>query len=261
MTLKTLDNALNLLRLFTNEKNEWGVRELAKELGINHTIVYRILTTFEKHGILMQNLETNKYQLGLRLLEYGMIIQESFSISDIIKPLMKKLAEETQETIFLTWLDGFEGVCLEIAESSQKVKLTTSIGSRTPLYGGAWGKAIMAFLPDEMLEAILKQGIEPLTPKTITSPEKLLENLREIKKNGWCYSVGEYSENVAGIAMPLFNIKNQVVASLTVAGPDYRIGPERVEFIVSRLTKCRNEIQTYLKNLRIVYNYNSPNKS
>lgn len=261
MTLKTLDNALNLLRFFTSEKNAWGVRELAKELDISHTIVYRILSTFEKHGILMQNLETNKYQLGLRLLEYGMIIQESFSISDIIKPVMKRLAEETQETSFLTWLEGFEGVCLEIAESTQRVKLTTSIGSRTPLYGGAWGKAIMAFLPEEMLEAILRQGIEPITSRTITSPEMLRENLNEIKNKGWCYSVGEYSDNVAGIAMPLFNSKNQVVASLTVAGPDYRIGPERVELIVNHLTKCRNEIQKYLQNLKIIYNYDSTNKS
>jgi DNA-binding IclR family transcriptional regulator len=100
LLLKSLDNALNLISYFTREKRAWGVRELAKEIGISHTIVYRILNTYENHGILIKNPDTNKYQLGLRLLKYGQIIRDAFSISDIIGPIMKKMAAETKETIF-----------------------------------------------------------------------------------------------------------------------------------------------------------------
>lgn len=253
MLLKNLDNALNLLSYFKSEKKTWGVRELAKEMDISHTIVYRILSTYEKHGILLKNPDTSKYQLGLRLLEYMLIIQDSFSISEIINPIMKKISEDTKETIFLTWLEGTEGVCIELAESSQRVKLTATIGSRTPLYGGAWGKAIMAFLPEEMTHAILNEGIDRITNKTITSPEKLVKNLEEIRQNGWCYSVGEYADNTAGIAVPLFNGRGQVVGSLTAAGPDYRIGPDRIEFILEHIRKGRDEIQKCLRSLNITY--------
>lgn len=253
LILKNLDTALHILSHFTNKKKTWGVRELAKELDISHTIVYRILSTYEKHGIIQKNTDTSKYQLGMKLLEYGLVIKESFGITDIILPIMKRLSEETQETIFLTWLDGDEGVCLEIAESTQKVKLTATVGSRTKLYAGAWGKAIMAFLPDEIIEANIAQGIEQITSKTIVSPEKLKENLRDIKEQGWCYSVGEYADNTTGIAIPLFNGNNQVIASIAVGGPDYRIGPERVDNIIKYLIKGRDEIQKYLLNLPITY--------
>jgi DNA-binding IclR family transcriptional regulator len=131
--------------------------------------------------------------------------------------------------------------------------LTATIGSRTPLYGGAWGKAIMAFLPEDMIYTLFDQGMEKLTANTITSPEKLLNDLKEIKQNGWCYSEGEYADNTAGIAVPIFNGRHQIVGSLTAAGPDYRIGPDRVGFILECLLQGRDEIQKHIQNLNFTY--------
>ena len=74
MTLKTLDNSLEVLKYFNKENPTWGVRELAKEMDISHSIIYRILATFEKQGFLIQNPETKKYELGLRFLEYGQMV-------------------------------------------------------------------------------------------------------------------------------------------------------------------------------------------
>lgn len=62
--LKTLDNALDLLKHFTREKPQWGVRELAKEMNISHTVVYRMLATFERYGFVKQEPKTKKYELG-----------------------------------------------------------------------------------------------------------------------------------------------------------------------------------------------------
>lgn len=247
--LKTLDNALDLLKHFTTQNPQWGLRELAKEMNINHTIVYRMLSTFEKHGFLIQNEDTKKYELGMKFLEYGTIIRQQFRFSDHVYPIMKSLSEQTGESIVLTWLDGLEGVVVEIAESSQQVKYAVSIGNRTPLYAGASNKVIMAHLPEEVQRSIIEKGLKPRTEHTITDVGKLASNLANIQRDGWAYSVGEYSDAIFGIAVPLFNQKQEVIASLTVSGPEHRMPSEKVAEVLQWLQNGRDDIQNILQKM------------
>ncbi|MEK5232239.1 IclR family transcriptional regulator [Lysinibacillus sp. FSL K6-0232] len=222
MTLKTLDNSLEVLKYFNKENPTWGVRELAKEMNISHSIVYRILATFEQHGFLIQNPETKKYELGLRFLEYGQMVKDKLNLSDFVLPIMRNVADTVKESVFLTWLDGADGVTVEIAESSQTIKFSVSIGTRTPLYIGASCKTIMAFLPEEKQQEIMDHGMKKLTPDTITDPAAMLADLEKIQQQGWCFTTGEYAHSVFGLGVPLFNSKKEVIASLTIAGPIYR---------------------------------------
>jgi DNA-binding IclR family transcriptional regulator len=245
MTLKTLDNALLVLKYFTKENPTWGVRDLAKEMAMNHTVVYRILSTFKEHGFLVQNHETNKYELGLKLLEYVTVIQQHLNISDVIYPVMKRLAAETEESAFLTWLDGTEGVYLEIVESPKSIKFAVSVGSRAPLYVGASNKIMMAFLPEDMQKKIIEKGLQPITNNTITNENELRKDLQQIRLQGWCHSTGEYSDDVTGLAIPLFNDQNSVIASLTLAGPGYRFTSKRIKELLPHLKQKGSEIQDY----------------
>jgi DNA-binding IclR family transcriptional regulator len=251
MALKTLDNSLDVLKYFTKQNPVWGVRELAKEINVSHSIIHRILSTYEKHGFLVQNPETQKYELGIKFLEYGRIVQDKLQLSDVIFPVMKKVSEETGESVFLTWLDGCEAVCVEIAESSQSIKFAVSVGSRTPIYVGASNKVMMAFLPKEKQETIMKKGLKPVTENTVVDPEKLSKDLERIRNNGWCFSVGEYSDSVFGLGVPLFNHKKEIIASLTIAGPEYRMPESKVPEALSVLIRGREEIQNHFNKLGV----------
>lgn len=190
MTLKTLDNSLEVLKYFNKENPTWGVRELAKEMNISHSIIYRILVTFESHGFLIQNPETKKYELGLRFLEYGQMVKDKLNLSDFVLPIMKNLAETIKESVFLTWLDGKDGVTVEIAEGSQTIKFSVSMGTRTPLHIGASCKVIMAYLPEDRKKEIMEHGMKRLTPETITDPAEMIADLEKIQQQGWCFSTG-----------------------------------------------------------------------
>lgn len=179
MTLKTLDNSLEVLKYFNKENPTWGVRELAKEMNISHSIIYRILVTFESHGFLIQNPETKKYELGLRFLEYGQMVKDKLNLSDFVLPIMKNLAETIKESVFLTWLDGKDGVTVEIAEGSQTIKFSVSMGTRTPLHIGASCKVIMAYLPEDRKKEIMEHGMKRLTPETITDPAEMIADLEK----------------------------------------------------------------------------------
>lgn len=248
MSLKTLDNSLELLKYFTREKPSWGVRELAKEMGISHSIVYRTLASFEKYGFLKQNPDSKKYELGLRFLEYGQMVKEKMRLSEIVYPIMKRLAEKAEESVFLTWLDKLDGVTVEIAESDHPIKYDVSLGTRTPLYVGASCKVIMAYLPKEKQQEIIDQGLKAFTKNTILDEDTLLQDLAEIKKRGWCYSAGEFSDAVFGLGVPLFNSQNEVIASLTICGPEYRVEEMNIEEALSELKKEASEIQGHLKH-------------
>ncbi|MDF2716876.1 MAG: IclR family transcriptional regulator [Paenibacillus sp.] len=244
---------MELLEYFTRDNPTWGVRELAKEIDMSHSIVHRILTTFESHGFLIQNKETKKYELGTKLWEYGSIIRDNLRISDVIFPLMQQLSAQTGESVFLTWLDYHEGICVEIAESTQKLKYAVSIGNRTPLYAGASNKVIMAYLPAEDKEAIIAKGLKPVTGKTIIEPAKLLQDLSVIERNGWAYSVGEYSDSIFGIALPVFTNKKEVVASITLAGPEYRMPESKLTEVLDIMRSKRDEIEDCLHKLSFSY--------
>jgi DNA-binding IclR family transcriptional regulator len=251
MSLKTLDNSLYLLEFFTRENPSWGVRELAKKCEMSHSVVQRILSTFEKKGFLMKDPQTLKYELGISFWEYGQMVQEKIHLDDLIHPILERISKKGGESVFFTVLDGREGVCMDIAESEQNIKYAISIGSRTQLYAGASNKVIMAFLPYDQQAMIIDKGLKPVTSHTIVNEEKLKKDLIDIRQKGWCYSVGEYTESVFGIAIPLFNYRNEVFSSLTISGPAYRASEDQIEPLLQLLKKEGAKIQDYFHRLRI----------
>lgn len=249
MILKTLDNAIQVLNCFTKEKKAWGVRELARELKTSHTAINRILKTYEKNGFLTQDKESKKYYLGLKFVEFSQIIRERMSITEDILPVMEKISELTKESIFLTWKENKEGVTLAIAESEERIKFSVSIGTRTPLYVGASCKVIMAYLSKDEQINVMEDGFQRFTVNTTNDMESLLKELNEIKKQGWSYTCGEYTDQVFGLGVPLFDKNDRVVASVTIAGPQYRLNDKKKKEMLHILLEETKEIQQMIYNL------------
>lgn len=244
MILKTLDNAIQVLNCFTEKEQTWGVRELARKLGMSHTAINRILITFEKSGFLTQNPETKKYYLGLKFIEFSEIVRDRFSITELIYPIMQDISEKTNESLFLTWRENREGVTLSIAESKEQIKFSVSIGTRTPLYIGASCKIIMAFLSKEEQHKIIEDEMENVSQER----KELLEELDEIKRQGWSHTCGEYSDQVFGLGVPIFDINGRIIASITIAGPVYRLTKEKKNEMLSLLLEEVSNLQKTINN-------------
>lgn len=253
MTLKTLDRSLTLLKYFREKDIEWGVRELAKEANMHHSIVHRTLSTFEKHDFLFKN-SNNKYQLGLELWLYGLILEDKLKFKNLIHPSLEKLATKVSETVFLTVLDELEGVTIDIAHGPQSIKFDVTIGTSKPLYTGASNKIIMAYLPEETQLKVIRGGLKKYTEQTVTDHEELLTSLMEIKKQGWSLTDSEYTEDVIGIAVPLFDNQNKIFGSLNVAGPKYRMSKEKNKVILKELQQTKLEVKALLNKLDISFN-------
>jgi IclR family KDG regulon transcriptional repressor len=230
-----------------------GGRKLANELGLNHTNIYRILETLQKNRFISKDKVTKKYSLGYATWELGTIMYESLNVNKLIRPILEKLRDETGESIFLTILDRDEAVTLEVLEPENKVKFSVSAGSRAPLYVGASYRAILAYLQDEFIESVIKTGLVKYTNTTMTDPDQLRAELKNIKEEGWAQSQGEYTADVIAVAVPLFD-RGEIIGSVTVSGPTYRMSDEKIQGYLPLLkTACddvREVIQRYQLKLK-----------
>ncbi|WP_078544758.1 IclR family transcriptional regulator [Litchfieldia alkalitelluris] len=243
--LKTLSLSLEVLRMFTKTKPTWGGRELAAELKENHTKIYRILETLEQHGFLIKNNETKKYSLGFAVWELGNTLSENFYMNDLIHPILEKINTSTGESVFLTLLDGEEGLTLDAVEAKTTIRFSVSVGSRAPLYAGASYRSILAHMPSEFIDSYLEKKLTKYTEKTMVDPDVIRADLGRILEKGYAISEGEYTEEVVAVAIPIFH-KGKVIASLTVSGPNYRIKEEQIELFVKELLSAKEELNNVI---------------
>lgn len=241
--LKTLDLALKVIKMFTKQKPEWGGRELANELGMDHAKIYRILETFEANNFISKDPVTKKYTLGFAVLELGMIKYEGLNVKQLVSPVLEKLSDQTGESTFLTSLYKNEGVTLEAIEPENKVKYSVTVGSRAPLYVGASYRSMLAYMPEDFIKYYLEtEELKRYTDKTMTIPSQIASELELIRKQGWAISKGEFTPDIIAIAVPLFDSIKGVIGSVTVAGPAYRMTDERIKEYLPILQARRDEL-------------------
>src|SRR5690606_9115754 len=151
---------------------------------------------------------------------------------------------------------GDERLCVERIESAQNVRIVARIGRRLPLYAGSAGKLLLAYLPEKRQDEILSRSpLNPFTPKTITSLEALKEELKKIKQQGYAFSDGEWVEDAAGIAAPIFDMKGDILAALTVSGPSFRFTDEKINFHKLKVLRAVERISSDLGYIGSNYSF------
>jgi IclR family transcriptional regulator, acetate operon repressor len=232
--LKSLSGALQLMTYFTARQPVWGVRELAKASGVHYAVVHRVLATFAESGFLVQD-EVGRYALGLRWFEMGETARKAFSPSDIVQPALERLAQQIGETVFLSWLDGHDGLCVDIVQSQHELRFSIELGQRFALYAGSHGKAILAFQPEALREQVYAAaGQDGAAVET---------HLARIREDGWAHTQGETAPGVAGLAVPLWSKdRATVVGSLAISGPQQRLTEDAIPRLLEALRAAQAAI-------------------
>lgn len=110
---------------------------------------------------------------------------------------------------------------------TREVIMTVTLGEPYPLHAGASSRALLAFMPEERIEAYINSGpLESLTARTIIDPQRLREDLEMVRKQGWAQSTGERKNGAASVAAPVRNHEGYAVAVVSVCGPMERFQTE-----------------------------------
>ena len=226
----TLINAVQLLDCFSKDKPHLGVREAARMTGISSSTTGRVLASLKEVGLLVQDSETRQYTLSGKVLAWAEVYSATVDVRRIALPFIYDLQRLTGETISLYILEGNERVCVERLESEQNVRMVARVGRYLPLHAGSAGKLFLAFMSEKQRTEVLEtEERKVFTPMTITDPDQLLVECEKILKQGYALSQGEWTEDASGVAAPIFNQRNLMIAALTISGPTQRFTPDKID--------------------------------
>ena len=245
---QSLAHGLAILLLYDSTTHSFTVAEISNRLGYSLSKAYRLVRTLVRHGFLQQSPGKAQYSPGLSALKLGLVAQQNLNLAVIARPLMKELSLLSKETVLLTAVNGTRGICIERVESEEPIRYSLfQPGASLPLHSGASSKILMAYLPEEEWDRIIKtEGLKRYTDHTITKAEKLKVHLREIRKKGYAWSDQEVDRDVRAVAAPIFNGAGELVAGLSVTGPVYRITKKRLDSLGKLVVKYAQQISSKL---------------
>jgi len=259
--MKALNNSVhktfNILEKFTIQKPAWGVTELANEIGTNKSTIYRFLADLNNLGILSKEPETEKYRLGLKLFELGNRVQLKKAFIEKTHPELENVAKNIKETVHLALLKNQKVFYVDKVERPQGLKNSSETGTSSPIHATALGKILLANLEAGKRQALLQnlfstKNLHAYTKNTITKKTKLINELNTIKKNGYAIDQEEFEIGLICVAIPIYNLDGNTVASLSASGPANRFKKSEISKYVRILKKGADAIKHKIGYFNIV---------
>jgi DNA-binding IclR family transcriptional regulator len=246
-SIRSVERALEVLMCFTKQTPELTMTQISECVGINKSTVHRLLATLERKRFVERDSDTGIYKPGIRLLQLAFLTLEHNDLRHLAAPFLQSLCDQHHENVNLSVLDDTDVVYLEVIESPERIKLAASPGQRLPAFCTASGKAILAFLQEDKVIDILERGMLRYTQNTILTREVFFENIQCAREKGFAISEQEFEEGINAIATPVLNSSGQPIASVSIAGPAYRLTRERMLEIgpdfVSKVNELAQEVE------------------
>jgi IclR family KDG regulon transcriptional repressor len=244
--LSSVATATRLLKAFSEDEVEIGISALARRLGIAKSTAHRLAITLVAEGLLEQDRENGKYQLGIALFRLGALVRRRMNVSNEARPYLYDLRRKIDETVHLAILDGTEIMYVYNLESTQAIRMRSDIGVRKPAYCTAEGQAILAYRPADIIDQVIGAGLVARTPKTITSPEKFRKALALVRQRGCAVEDEESEPGMVCIAAPIRDDSGAVAAAVGIAGPLTRLSRKSVAAVIPHVIATADLISVRL---------------
>jgi len=239
----SLSKALTVLKEVCCAKEPMRFAHIVERSELPKATAHRILNTLVDEGLVRFEENSQLYHPGYGLLELAHKAWSSLDIRDLAADQMKSLWQETGETIHLAVLDRGEVVYIDKLESQKSLRLFSSVGKKGPAYCTGVGKALLAHLaPEELQAAISLQTFVKHTQTTLDCEEKLKADLVKIRKTGVSLDLEEHEEGIKCAASAIFNYRNEPIAALSITAPVFRVDDVRFELFQQKIKAAGVEI-------------------
>ncbi|HQR26045.1 MAG TPA: IclR family transcriptional regulator, partial [Nocardioides sp.] len=218
-----LGKAMRVLRAFTAEDHGLGFAELQRRTGLPKATLHRVASDLVRARLLDRI--DGDYHLGGLLFELGMLASLERTLLEVATPFLEDLYERTHETVHLAVREGSEVVYVAKVAGHRQVRSPSRIGGRMPLHSTALGKALLAHAGESVRVPVLSGSLERLTPRTITAPGRLRQQLDAVVETGVAYEYEESAPGIVCVAAPILDSDDRPVAAVSVAGPVTRFRP------------------------------------
>lgn len=232
--ITSVKNAIEIISCFVDQNKKLGISEIAEQVGKNKSTVHHLVKTLTECGFLMQT-EDKKYQLGMKLLQIGIAALKQLDFVTHALPYAEALSKTVKETVHVGVYDQGDVVYVLKKESQQSVRIDTWEGCRKPAYCTGVGKMLLAHQSKYEIQAILSKKMFRYTPHTLTDAETLHSEMDKIRREGFAVDNEEYEIGLFCVAAPIKDELGNVVASISVAGPEFRMKSKRFHKVVQQV--------------------------
>ncbi len=242
-----VERALAILEMVAQRRDGLTNSEISRKLEIPKSSASYILRTLERHSYLRRAPESGKYRLGLMVLSLGRDVLAGLDIGEVALPVLRWLVERTQVTAHLAVLDHGEAVYIVKVDAPGFIKMDTWVGRRMFVHSTSVGKSLVAHLPKDEVEAILREhGMKKRTPKTITTQVRFFSELEKVRAQGYAVDDEENSLGARCLGAPVFDVLGRVEAAVGLSGTISQIDDANLPRLAALVKEAARKISRQL---------------
>jgi DNA-binding IclR family transcriptional regulator len=189
-----------------------------------------------------QSSNRGRFRLGYGVVQLAAGATKKHDLSVISRPICHDLADTVGETVNVAVRDDRTVVSIDQVIGSSTVTTVNWVGQRTPMHATAGGKVFLAHMPPDELKASLAGGLERYTDRTIVDAQMLVQQLETVRSQGYAQTLEEHEVGLASVAAPIRALDGQVIAALTISGPNFRLNEHTIPSVTPHLMSAAAEI-------------------
>ncbi len=242
----SVKKAFAIIRYVADHQGELTLSELGRHLAMNKTTMFRYLETLESLNLLERR--NGSWFLGMELFSLGHQVDIQSRIVERVHPLVYNCSSTVNETLSFAGLINGAALYLDKVESSRGLQMRARLGDRLPFHSTALGKAVLSALPDYKRDEIIKHiSLTPLTPHTITDKKKLLQQIEDVKSNGFSLEQEEMELGLSCVGVPLYVKRINFYGAVSFSGSSSHLTRERMMHLVKDLQEVAGKIAVILQ--------------
>jgi DNA-binding IclR family transcriptional regulator len=220
-------------------------RKLTEDLGLPRPTIARLLQVLERHGYVVAD-ELGVFKLGTRPVELAAIWQRHSGPALAAEPYLRQLVDRCGESAYFAIREGLESVWIAGVESSHAIRFSIPIGQRMgDLHAGGFHKALLAYAPESVRQAVLSGPLRKLASNTIVDPKLLEQELVRIRTTGFSESHSEADEGLCSIGAPVRDAAG-IAGVVGVGAPDRRATEDLLKGIRRAVVETAAELSQAL---------------
>ncbi|WP_448512156.1 glyoxylate bypass operon transcriptional repressor IclR [Photorhabdus laumondii] len=251
--VQSLSRGLTLLEYISESPGGIALTDLAQQAGLPNSTTHRLLTTLQQHGFIRQIGDLGLWVIGSHTFIVGSSFLQSQNLLALIHPILRRLMEDSGETVNLAILDHseYEAVIVDQVQCNALMRMSAPIGGKLPMHASGAGKAFLSTLSDNQLVQLLhKKGLHSYTQHTKTTPSNLKENLEQARKQGYSFDDEEHALGLRCIAACIYDEHHQAFAAISISGPVSRITNDRITELGALVIRAAKEISKEYGGIR-----------
>lgn len=225
---QALERGIAILQYLEKSGGSSSVSDISLNLDLPLSTTFRLLKVLESADFINQDSQLGWWHIGLGAFNVGAAYIHNRDVLSVAGPFMRRLMLMSGETVNVAIRNGSEAVLIGQQECKSMVRMCAPLGSRLPLHASGAGKALLYPLtPDELVDLIVKTGLQKFTPTTFVDLPALQKDLEKAQAQGYSIDQEEHVTGLNCIASAIYDDAGTVVAAISISGPASRLTPER----------------------------------